>query len=74
MKHTVHWSLACWIAKTVIAAINLIIFGTTHSRAHDVGFEFAEGFWCAVSPYLPTSQHTVLTTDISRWFQYAWQA
>ncbi|KAK4687044.1 hypothetical protein P7C73_g3079, partial [Tremellales sp. Uapishka_1] len=39
-------SLIFWIAKTIIAVVNLIIFGVT--TRNTPGYQYVEGFWCAV--------------------------
>ncbi|WWD01178.1 hypothetical protein V866_008118 [Kwoniella sp. B9012] len=45
-KHSTRWSLICWLGKTVVAAINLIIFGILARNSE--GWTYLEGFWCAV--------------------------
>ncbi|KII87652.1 hypothetical protein PLICRDRAFT_643132 [Plicaturopsis crispa FD-325 SS-3] len=39
-------SLALWIAKTILAVVNLSIFGTRQGSRADL--HYTEGFWCAV--------------------------
>ncbi|WWC69262.1 uncharacterized protein I206_103200 [Kwoniella pini CBS 10737] len=46
-KHSTRWSLLCWLGKTVVAAINLIIFGILSRNSE--GYTYLEGFWCAVT-------------------------
>ncbi|WWC89755.1 uncharacterized protein L201_004681 [Kwoniella dendrophila CBS 6074] len=45
-KHSTRWSLLCWLGKTIVAAINLIIFGILSRNGQ--GYTYLEGFWCAV--------------------------
>nr|XP_019042442.1 hypothetical protein I302_09048 [Kwoniella bestiolae CBS 10118]OCF21372.1 hypothetical protein I302_09048 [Kwoniella bestiolae CBS 10118] len=45
-KHSTRWSLICWIGKTVVAAVNLIVFGILSRNSE--GWTYLEGFWCAV--------------------------
>ncbi|OCF45376.1 hypothetical protein I317_00621 [Kwoniella heveanensis CBS 569] len=45
-RHSTRWSLISWIGKTVVAGVNLIIFGIL-TRNGD-GYQYVEGFWCAV--------------------------
>jgi hypothetical protein len=39
------WSTTFWIAKTVIAVVNLVVYGIYERQS---GNQFTEGFWCAV--------------------------
>ncbi|WVQ98939.1 hypothetical protein IAU59_006071 [Kwoniella sp. CBS 9459] len=45
-RHATRWSLISWIGKTVVAGVNLIIFGILTRNA--AGYQYREGFWCAV--------------------------
>ncbi|WWC60913.1 uncharacterized protein I303_103489 [Kwoniella dejecticola CBS 10117] len=45
-RHATRWSLICWVGKTIVAAINLIIFGILSRNSE--GYTYLEGFWCAV--------------------------
>ncbi|WVF71970.1 hypothetical protein IAT40_006780 [Kwoniella sp. CBS 6097] len=45
-RHATRWSLISWIGKTVVAGINLIIFGILTRNGG--GYQYIEGFWCAV--------------------------
>ncbi|ODN83387.1 hypothetical protein L202_01531 [Cryptococcus amylolentus CBS 6039] len=46
VKHATTWSLYFWLAKTIVAAVNLILFGITTRNSQ--GYKYLEGFWCAV--------------------------
>jgi potassium channel subfamily K len=39
-------SLLAWLGKTIVAAVNLIVFGIM--TRNDPGYSYREGFWCAV--------------------------
>lgn len=43
IRQTVFWSLGCWVAKTIVAVVNLGVYGGRND------LEYTEGFWCAVS-------------------------
>jgi hypothetical protein len=43
IRQTVFWSLGCWIAKTIVAVVNLGVYGGRN------GLEYTEGFCSAVS-------------------------
>ncbi|WRT67322.1 uncharacterized protein IL334_004292 [Kwoniella shivajii] len=45
-RHSTRWSLIFWVGKTIVAVVNLIIFGIL-SR-NEAGYSYLEGFWCAV--------------------------
>ncbi|OCF71649.1 hypothetical protein I204_07709 [Kwoniella mangroviensis CBS 8886] len=45
-KHSTRWSLICWLGKTIVAVINLIIFGILTRNSE--GWAYLEGFWCAI--------------------------
>ena len=45
-QHATRWSLIMWLAKTAVAAANLIAFGVL--RRNGEGYKYDEGFWCAV--------------------------
>lgn len=46
VRHTTVWSLVCWLGKTAVAAVNLIVFGLLTRNTE--GYAYTEGFWCAV--------------------------
>ncbi|WOO81374.1 Outward-rectifier potassium channel TOK1 [Vanrija pseudolonga] len=39
-------SLLCWITKTIIAIVNLLVFGA--GQRNGPGYSYDQGFWCAV--------------------------
>ncbi|KAL0254181.1 hypothetical protein I308_101561 [Cryptococcus tetragattii IND107] len=50
VNHSIKWSLYCWLAKTVVAAVNLIVFGIL--TRNDTSYQYLEGFWCAVVSFI----------------------
>ncbi|ORY28329.1 hypothetical protein BCR39DRAFT_535524 [Naematelia encephala] len=46
IRQSTRLSLLFWVVKTVVAAVNLIIFGILTRNGN--GYTYAEGFWCAV--------------------------
>lgn len=53
VDHSTKWSLYCWLGKTVIAAINLILFGIL--TRNEAGYQYLEGFWCAIVSFIGSS-------------------
>ncbi|ADV20024.1 potassium channel protein [Cryptococcus gattii E566] len=50
VNHSTKWSLYCWLGKTVVAAVNLIVFGIL--TRNDVSYQYLEGFWCAIVSFI----------------------
>ncbi|OXC65870.1 potassium channel protein [Cryptococcus neoformans] len=53
VNHSTKWSLYCWLGKTVVAAINLILFGIL--TRNEAGYRYLEGFWCAIVSFIGSS-------------------
>lgn len=51
-------SLLSWIGKTLVAAVNLIVFGVV--ARNGPGYSFDEGFWCAVVSIIDAGIITIL--------------
>lgn len=43
---TCRLSLLCWITKTILAIVNLLVFGA--GQRNGPGYSYDQGFWCAV--------------------------
>ncbi|KIR32897.1 potassium channel protein [Cryptococcus deuterogattii MMRL2647] len=50
VNHSTKWSLYCWLGKTVVAAVNLIVFGIL--TRNDASYQYLEGFWCAIVSFI----------------------
>lgn len=50
VRISVPLSLAGWLLKTALAAINLIVFGAT--RRNGTGYTYSEAFWCAIVSFI----------------------
>jgi potassium channel subfamily K len=45
-RNSTRLSLLFWLGKTIIALVNLILFGILTRNGE--GYQYSEGFWCAV--------------------------
>nr|ODN94990.1 hypothetical protein L204_04335 [Cryptococcus depauperatus CBS 7855] len=46
VTHSTRWSLYFWLGKTLVAAVNLTLFGIV--TRNSPGYQYQEGFWCAI--------------------------